>query len=223
MESSTRVCILNASNGSGWYPVGTQRLVRSLINHGYGHDILTFDTWMNSEFDKNCPYNIKASAWHEALNKNYDIILWLDCSVWAINNPYLLLDIINHEGYYFWKSGFNCAQTVSDSCLSYFGVNRDTAETYTDVSTSMFGIRVGNPQADEFISKWIQAARDNQFFGSRLHDNQSSDPRFLFHRQDQSCASVIAGKMGLKVYDANVYSSYYPIINDSIVFTMRGM
>lgn len=97
MESSTRVCILNASTGLGWYPVGTKRLVRSLIHHGYGHDILTWDTWMNSEFSKDCPYNIKAAAWYEALQKNYDIILWLDCSVWAVNDPYILLDIINSE------------------------------------------------------------------------------------------------------------------------------
>ena len=33
--------------------------------------------------------------------------------------------------------------------------------------------------------------------GSRLHDNQSADKRFLFHRQDQSC-------LNLSIVDAGV-------------------
>ena len=141
MEASkVKVCILNASNGTGWYPVGSQRLKRSLIHHGYAHDLLFFSNWPNNEFDKMCPYNIKAAAFAEALKKDYDIILWADCSVWAINYPYPVLDIINHDGYYFWRSGYNCAQTCSDACLDYVGVDRDTAETYQDVSTSLVGI-----------------------------------------------------------------------------------
>lgn len=33
--------------------------------------------------------------------------------------------------------------------------------------------------------------------GSRLHDNQSSDPRFLFHRQDQSCLNLSIHEAGV--------------------------
>jgi hypothetical protein len=34
--------------------------------------------------------------------------------------------------------------------------------------------------------------------GSRLHDNQSADPRFKFHRQDQSCLNLAIWELGLK-------------------------
>lgn len=224
MESSVKACIINANTGNGWYPAGSERLRRSLLYHGYAHDMFIWNGWMNEEFKRNTPYNLKAAAWHEALQRDYDIILWLDSSVWAIKDPYILLDVILKEGYYFWKSGYNCAQTCSDKCLEYYGVTRDTAEGYLDCSTSMFGIHTANETAMQFINKWMQSARDGVFEGSRVHDFQSRDKRFLFHRQDQSAASMIIGEMGLHMYDPGIYSSYYqPLQNDSVVFTMRGM
>lgn len=225
MEASkVKVCILNASNGASWYPIGSQRLKRSLINHGYAHDLLFFNGWPNNEFDKMCPYNIKASAFHEALKKNYDIILWADCSVWAVDYPYPVLDVINNDGYYFWRSGYTCDQTCSDKCLEYFGVDRDTAETYQDVSTSLFGIHTKNETGIRFITDWLQSARNGQFSGSREHDGQSKDPRFLFHRQDQSCASIIANKLGMKIHEEGEHIEYYVKKSQrKVVFRMRGL
>ena len=225
MEASKiKVCILNASNGTGWYPVGSHRLKRSLIHHGYAHDLLFFSNWPNNEFDKMCPYNIKASAFAEALKRDYDIILWADCSVWAVDYPYPVLDIINHDGYYFWRSGYTCAQTCSDKCLDYFGVDRDTAETYQDVSTSLFGIHTKNELGATFINEWLRSAKDGQFKGSRDHDGQSTDPRFLFHRQDQSCASIIANKLGMKLHKEGEHIQYYKKKQPAhLVFTMSGI
>jgi len=224
MESSIKHCIINANTGNGWYPVGTERLKRSLIYHGFNGDILTWNDWPNNEFNKECPYNIKAAAFTEAIKLGYTRILWLDSSVWAISDPNKIFDIINSEGYYFWKSGYNCAQIASDKSLKYFAVDRNKAESFEDCSSSMLGVNLSNPEGERFISKWIRAAKDGAFEGSRLHDNQSSDKRFLFHRQDQTAASLIIGKMGLKMYEPGVYSSYYQKeINESIIFLMRGI
>jgi len=88
----------------------------------------------------------------------------------------------------------------------------------------MFGVNLDNPDAKDFIEKWIQSAMDGQFEGSRLHDGQSSDPRFMFHRQDQSCASILANQKEFYIYPANYYSSYYqPEQPETVVLTMRGM
>lgn len=223
MEAQKKAVIINAALG-GWYWKGQERLIKSLNLHGYAHDILTWtEEWPNDNYDKSCPYNVKASAFEEAINKGYEIIIWLDCSVWAINNPYSLLDVVNAEGYYFWSSGYNCAQVCSDNCLNYFGVDRDLAESFGDCSTSMFGVNMSNPQGKEFIERWIKAAKDGAFLGSREHDNQSQDHRFKFHRQDQAVASVIIGQMGLKIYQPGIYSSYYPNDLDKVTFTMRGL
>lgn len=225
MDTSVKHCIVNAHTGLGWYPKGQQRLERSLIYHGSTADHLFFDSFPKNGYDESCPYNIKASAIERAIELGYRRILWLDCSVWAINNPMRLWDVINDHGYYFWGSGYNCAQVCSDKCLKYFGVDRDSAELMKDCSTSMFGVNMDNPEGERFISSWIRAAKDGVFSGSREHDGQSEDHRFLFHRQDQSAASVILNLMGLRMHEVGVYSAYYNAAVDqsNLVYLMQGI
>jgi hypothetical protein len=185
---------------------------------------MTWKDWPNSNFDKSCNYNVKAAAFQEAIENDFTHILWLDSSVWAVKDPNPIMDIINEEGYYFWANGYNCAQECSDKCLEYFGITRDEAEKMPVASTSMFGVNITNPIGQEFIERWIQSALDGVFYGSRFHDNQSQDPRFLWHRQDQSAASIILNQLGCKIHAPGQYSSYYePVLPESVLFTMRGM
>jgi hypothetical protein len=223
MDSSIKNCIINVSIG-GWYPKGAARLERSLNYHGFNGDFLSWDKWPNKKFPKSDIYAIKCAAFYEAIKKGYTHILWLDSSVFAINDPNKLFDIINEDGYYFWKTGFNCRQESSDKCIDYFGVHPDTAWEWSGCSGSMMGVNMGNPLAQQFIEQWFQSCKDGIFVGSREHDNQSEDPRFLFHRQDQACASIILNKLEMKIHEPGVYSSYYePKMNDSVIFAMRGM
>jgi hypothetical protein len=224
MVSHIKACIINAAIGS-WYPQGQTRLKKSLVYHGFNWDILTWHDWPNNNYDKSCNYNVKAAAFERAIEMGYTHILWLDCSVWAIKNPNPIFDIINEDGYYFWSNGFNCAQECSDSCLHYFEVSRDEAEKMPVASTSMFGVNITNPVGKEFIDRFIWSAKDRVFVGSRLHDNQSSDPRFLHHRQDQSAASIILNQLGCKIYEPGLFSAYYHNgpVSDSLIFFMRGM
>lgn len=225
MDSNVKACIVNAALGK-WYPRGQKRLKDSLIHHGFNWDILTFDGWANDSYDKTCPYNVKAAAIEEAIKKGYTHILWLDCSVWSVRNPNSIFDIINEQGYYFWKNGYNCAQECSDRCLSYFGVSRDEAEKWDIASTSMFGFNLTNPIGKEFAERWLKSAKNKVFNGSRFHDGQSSDPRFLWHRQDQSAASIILNQLGCKIHEPKDISMYYEDnveIPESVLFVMRGM
>src|SRR5690606_7138333 len=100
MDSRTKVCIVNAHTNNGWYPMGQKRLERSLIYHGYAHDMYFVDYWPSHKYDKSCPYNIKASAMEKASKMGFDILVWMDCSMWVIKHIYPLLDIVVNEGYY---------------------------------------------------------------------------------------------------------------------------
>lgn len=223
MESGVKACIINVAIG-GWYPKGQERLRRSLIHHGFNHDIFMWDEWPNNNFDKSCPYNIKAAALQEAINMGYSHILWLDASVWAVSDPNRIFDIINHEGYYIGNSGYNCAQSCNDKCLKYFGITRDEAEHIPDCASGILGLHLGNPKGREFANRWIKAAKDGAFSGSRNHDNQSNDPRFLFHRQDQSAASLIAHSLGMNLTPFGSVVAYYEKqLDDNTIFTLRGM
>lgn len=221
MESSNKAVIINAALGA-WYPQGQQRLVRSLFFNGFPWNILTWTDWPNDNYDKSCPYNVKAAAFEEAINAGYTHILWADCSMWPINAVEPLFDVINDKGYFLGQSGFNCAQVCNDKSLEYFGITRDQAENIHDCMTGLFGVYMENPTAKNFITKWIKAAKDGVFSGSRLHDNQSKDPRFLFHRQDQSCASIIAGLEGMKLDTFGDYVAYNKP-TETAIFACRGL
>lgn len=219
-----RACIINAAVGA-WYPKGQDRLVKSLMDQGYSYDILTWKEWPNDNYSRDCIYHLKLAAFEEAIKAGYDIVFWLDSSVWAIKNPDELIDLIEREGYYIGRSGFNAAQTCSDKMLEYFGIDRDQAEKYHDCSAGMIGLDFRNETAKEFFKRWVDSAKAGTFIGSRLHDGQSSDPRFLFHRQDQAAGSIIIGQLGMKMYcfgDYIMYDDGTPI-NENIVLLLRGM
>lgn len=236
MESGIKACIVNAftpqyRNGvyigdvSNGYSLGQKRLKNSLIHHGFAWDVLLYEGFPNDHFGT-APYNIKAAAMFEAKRQGYTRILWLDCSVWAIKDVHPIFDIINHEGWYFRENGFNCAQTCNDAALEYFGITRDKAEDIPDLSTSEVGVNLSNPLASKFFERWLHSARKGMWDTSREHAGGSEDSRYKFDRQDQSCASVIAGKLGMKLHPNLLYSGYANdkgIYNDERIFVMRGI
>lgn len=224
MESN-KYCIINAALG-GWYPHGQQRLIHSLIYHGYPYDVLTFKSWPEgfANYSMSCPYNVKAACFEYALSKGYTHITWMDCSVWAIKDITPIHNHINELGYYILSSGYNAAQTCSDKCLYYFNLNRDQAELIPDSSSAVFGVNINNETGKEFIHRFIKAAKDGVFNGSREHDNQSQDPRFLFHRQDQSAVTCIAGLMKLKLEPLGEHVRYYESkMPEQTILTLRGL
>lgn len=225
MESSKKCIILTGAMGS-WYPAGAKRLERSLYYHGYSFDFQSF-TGIEESYDQTCPYNIKPAAIEWAVQMGYDIIIWLDASFWALRDIMPFLDIVNGEGYYLGMSGYNCAQTCSDNQLKYFGISRDQAEAIHETSSGAMGFNMQNPTAKSFVEQFVQVAKDGAFKGSRHHDDQSKDPRFLFCRQDQSCASIIAHKLGMKLTPFGEQVAYYPegdkSILEKVIFTLKGM
>lgn len=223
MESSIKHCIINVGIGA-WYPTGSKRLERSLIYHGYTGDILIWNEWPNDNYDKSCPYNAKAAAFEEAIKLGYTHIGWLDCSCWAVSDPNKFLNIINNDGYFLGENtGYNCAQVCNDKCLEYFGVSRDAAEKIPDTLTGCFGVNMGNPVGKFFIEDWIQAAKDGIFVSSRFHNNESQDPRFLFSRQDQMCASILAHRHGMKLGDFFEIADYGATGKENVIFALRGL
>lgn len=208
-----------------WYPKAQKRLLESLKNNFGGTVLHWTNEFPNDNFNKENLYNCKASAFEQVINKGYDNILWLDCSVWAVNKVQPIFDIIEKDGYYFLNNGYNCAQTCSDKCLEYYRITRDVAETYTEVATGIFGVSLKTDIGWKFIEKFIEGCKEGAADGSRLHDGQSKDERFLFHRQDQSVASIVLARMGLKPNDNwGGICEYNPDkVTDKTIFTLRGM
>ena len=198
MENINKAVIINAGIGS-WYGLGSKRLQRSLNFVGWGGDTLIWaDEYPpNSHTHNDIPYYMKIAAFEEAIKQGYTHILWVDSSFWATENPMKMFDIISEQGYWFFSSGYNLAQSVNDVALAAVGLDRNDAENVNEWASGCVGTRIDNPNGKALYEKWKFFMDSGLSKGSRLHDNQSSDPRFLFHRQDQSCLSLAAWQLKL--------------------------
>lgn len=203
-------CIINAGIG-GWYKAGSERLERSLIHHGYAGDMLFWrDEYPpNSPNHNNNPYAFKIAAFREAFNRGYKNVMWLDCSFWALKNPMPLFDIINDNGNFGFRSGYNCAQTCPDNLLAAVGISRDEAQQIPETATGIVGINIDNPDGKKVFEYWSEFCDNGLFINSRTHNpHESADPRYLHGRQDQSAYSMALYKAGVE-FNYVDYVAYY--------------
>lgn len=199
MENIDKAVIVNCGVG-GWYGHGSRRLANSLNFVGWaGSTIIYADEYPpNSYTHEDVPYYMKIAVIEEAIRQNFTHILFVDSSFWAVSNPMRMFDIISDQGYFFFSSGYNLAQSVNDVALNYVGLSRDEAESVNEWASGCVGFRLDNENGKKLYSRWKELMDAGLSRGSRLHDNQSADPRFLFHRNDQSCLSLAAWEFGLK-------------------------
>ena len=217
-------CIVNAAYGS-WYPKGQERMIKTVREYGYTGDIIT--DYHNEHFDPKSPYTVKAAAMVNAMRKGYTTLLWLDCSVFALKNIDPLFELIEKESVYFWRSGWNLAQSAADSDLAYAGWTRDEAELLYECASGMVGVNLLDQRVRRLMDIFIDANSKGVCSTSRHHDNQSKDPRFKFARQDQTALTIAYHKVGFtneQMYESRVYSAYWDHdINDKVLLAMKGM
>lgn len=218
MQDSVKACIVtgyapNTSHGSyshgSPYAKGQERLLNSLVHHGFRHKVLAFQDFPNNHYEKKT-YNIKASCMHQAREMGFDVLLWLDSSVWAIREIEPLFDYIISHGWYFHSNGFNLGRTMDNKALEYFGLTRDKAYQMPDLTSSMFGLHLGNPKAEWAFNDWLQSAKDGFWLSSRerpgKYPNDGYPEDFVGDRQDQSCLTAVMHKYEMDMVERGVYS-----------------
>lgn len=223
MELSKAV-IINGSVG-GWYAKGSDRLERSLIYHGWNEEIMIFTEEVPESpyFNKKFPYTIKAGAFHRAITMGYQYIIWMDCSLWVVDDPNKLLSILKEKGGLFIKSGYNLAQTSADSDLRWAGFTRDQAEQLPEIWSCIFGINLETEQGKNFAGHFLDAYEHGVFDTPREHSGLSRDSRFLHARQDQTAASWAFHKSGYDcLMEPGEILSNYGARQETLI-KMRGM
>jgi len=194
--------ILVSVGVGGHYAAGIDRLERSLMFEGWGGDMRF---WRNEYPFNSKPhggdgqYNFKVHAFEEVFATGHTVACWADASFWCVKNPMPLFDYINEHGLYFFKSGYSLAETATDKLCNYAGVSRNELIDISEFATGLVGINIENPLGQEFFTQWRKYMDDGMFGGNRFHDlNDSPHPMFKFSRQDQSAASMILYKMGVR-------------------------
>jgi hypothetical protein len=211
MDLTNNKPIIISVGVNGWYPAGIDRLERSLIMHGYAGD---YRFWKNeypllSPSHEENPYAFKIYAFEEAIAMGKKIILFLDSSFWCIKTPHEIFDIINDNGVFGFRTGYNCAETCSDAALQWAGFSRDEAEKLPEIASGMVGLNMDNPNGKRVYELWKQGCEFGLFKNNRIKDPlDSTDYRFIHARQDQSIWSLAIHMVGLDINYTD-YCSYY--------------
>lgn len=211
----------------GWYAKGITRLENSLNFVGWPYDIHTWkDVYPDGSHNhKDVPYYFKIAAFEWAIENGHTQILWVDASFWAVRNPMAIFNVVAEQGYFAFRSGYNLAQSCNDKALKAANISRDEAEKINEYASGCAGINLDNPDGVGLYNLWKNYMDAGLSKGRREHDNQSADPRFLFHRQDQSCLSIAMHKLKLTSQRDMDYVAYFGSKHNSekVVFFIQGM
>ncbi len=224
---SSKCCIVNVGI-SGWYPQGSRRLKESLIFHGWAGDTVIFnDLPITSQTHESNPYSFKIRAIEISLLHNeIKSILWCDSSIYAVKNPMIIFDEMqtNKYGMFLFQTGYNVAQTATDSVLKYAGITRDEAELLPEYASGCVGFNLENKIAKKVWERWKKYMLDGQFKNSRKHDGQSEDPRFLFGRQDQTALSLACHEFKVRIPQSERIAYYGQNYNkEKLIFFIQGL
>jgi hypothetical protein len=201
--TNKRKAIINVAN-NGWYPLGQLRLIDSLVKNGFNDEILrwTNDSYpIGSPSHRDIPYAFKIWAFEEAFNRGNDLVLWLDASMYAIRPLDLVFDEIEKEGHLIFENTHCIGEWCSDRALDTLKITREESFAMPSQLGGIIGLSATNPRSMEFLKQWKQLAIDGVTFHGDWkndHGQVSSDLRVRGHRHDQTAASVISSRLGMK-------------------------
>lgn len=155
------------------------------------------------------PFAFKPFALSEVA-KDHPMLMWCDASVIPIRPLAPLWDLIETQGYWFsanlphGETGrvWTCGEWTADSALGPLGITREQAFQIPHVIGTAFGLDLRHAIAREFLGEYLRLAQEGTAFRGPWNNvglRASQDPRVLGHRHDQTAASVIAWRLGMKL------------------------
>jgi hypothetical protein len=184
----------------GYIPI-QRGLTKSFNQHEPSIPVFAFHFFedIGSPSHKEKPYAFKIYAINFVRNLGYDIIIWCDSPVRLIKPIAEWIPEIEKVGVYLQQDGWTIGQWANDRALDWYGVSREKALTLSNCYACILAFDFRHPVAHMFLSLWKEALDNGLFNGNWNNSNntESLDPRCMGHRHDQTCAELIAYKLGI--------------------------
>lgn len=207
-----KIAVVNYSSPIGWYPDGQKRIEETMKKNGFDGSFYLFqdNDFFGSPSHSDNPYAFKVYAIQYAINLGYDVVWWMDSSIYAVRDINPVLDIVKERGYFFEQCGFSAGQYSNDNALEYFGITRDEAMDLGLFSAGFMILDFTKDIVREFFARWKKSCEDGIFKGQWNNSNktESQDERCLGHRHDMSCASIVAKQLKMDYEPCGRYLSY---------------
>lgn len=197
MNTSDTRTVINVSTAKYWR--GQERLLAS-INGSYNALFWKHEHEVGAKLHSENNYSFKPLAFSSAYTMGYRKLLWLDASMNIIKDLKPIFDIIDEDGYFFQDSGWMNSRWTNERAKEYFGTDEGMM-----LSSGVLGLNLNSTVGKDFLIAWLLAMSDGIFNGD-----------WATHRHDQTCASIIAHKMGLKLQDGNTFMVYGKITEPTI-------
>lgn len=226
-------CVVNVSFGLRHFQEHQDRLVNTLQRQGE-----KYMTWWNrlpegSPTHKDKPYAFKAHALRIA--KNHDLVMWADSCIVPVKRLDRIWEYAREHGVWMSYGGWTNYEWTADSAYAEL-FKSETCDmeavrlinrSIPHVAATAFAIDQRHEIGQQFLSEYIRLANTDAFCGpwkNSLHpDTQLSnwvpgrnDGKVAIcgpadvrgHRHDQTCASVIAWRLGIPLTRPPAWFAY---------------
>lgn len=198
------------------YRRAQQRLRISLVNH---HGLFFENYPFGWPTHQESPYAFKIHAIKDAM-KIDPIVLWADASFYLVGDLSIIEKIIKEKGFFGSEAGHYAGRWTNEHTRNYFNVTEEEMHQgpggITLFSAGLLGLNANSEIAMEFLRQWEAASVAGCFSGSWEN-----------HRHDQTCASIIATRLGLKYQRGGQHMSYigpgYSQPEKDSVFYLQGL
>ncbi len=211
--------ILNVATGA--YVPGQRRLRRAVTD-----PVMYWTDRMppGSQTHHRMPYGFKAWAIWAARQAGADLILWVDASILPIRSMEPLWALIERQGYWFSRNGFPNGQWCSDAALPLLGITREEAWRQEHVVATAFGLNLRSEIGSTFASEYLRLAQNGSFRGpwTNKDGEASADPRVSGHRHDQTAASVLVHRLGMKLTNPPAWLAYAGRTSEETIVVVDG-
>ena len=155
---------------------------------------------IGSPTHKEDPYAFKIYAIEYVRNQGYDIVIWCDSPTRLVKRIDDWIPEIAKVGVYLQKDGWSCGQWANDNALQWFGKTRDEAMNISSIYACIMAFDFRHPITNQFITIWKDCCKAGLFRGkwNNKEKTESQDERCLGHRHDQTCAELIANRLGIE-------------------------
>ena len=223
-------CVVNVAIGGRnqqKYIVGQERLRNQL--KGETLRFYTNGYPVGCPEHREIPFAFKAYALKEAA-AYATTLLWCDSCIVLGDRPLEeLWEKIERDGYWISRNGWTNYEWTADSAYTYLFEDADSINPARDVNREIshviataFGLSLKHRRGCEFLAQYFALAQTRAFCGPITNSNfpgaqwsgnpakcsPCGPPDVRGHRHDQSAASVIAWRLGMKLSDTPEWFAY---------------
>ena len=191
-----RRCVLNVATER--YVKGQQRL-RSSLEKYTDADLLFYQNegQVGAPLHKENPYAFKIYAFKKAKELGYNLILWLDASIWAVSDLIPVWKKIE-TGYLMQENGWTVGHWCNEKTLKWWDLKKEDAfkmPMYGDAG--LLGLNFNTKASKSFFKLWEESMEAGCFKGN-----------WEDHRHDMTNGSIVANLLKMEYSKQNTFMTY---------------